>query len=113
MISGPAFESGKDAGQRLCRLFAELEYELDFGDPPLERIESVVTALCNATTAFSPNPIFIGFLSAFMREDACSTDILNIWGLGQLKSDQSEIAPMCNMPSDSGLFAFADWTRRI
>lgn len=109
------YEDGKLAGQRVIALFAdlgsgaELEHVLSTGAPSIEEVESVLQQVWARSSSDQPEARFVGFISQLLRGRSC-TDLLNIWSLRQIRDDQSGVAPICNIPVESGLFAFSDWT---
>jgi hypothetical protein len=108
-------DEGKLAGQKVIRLFAdlgaeaELKHVLAMGVPSIEEVKSTLQQVWARSSSGAPEARFVGFLSQLIRGRSCS-DLLNIWGLQQILDDQAGVAPICNIPSESGLFAFADWT---
>ena len=108
-------DEGNLAGQKVIRLFAdlgaeaELKHVLAMGVPSIEEVKSTLQQVWARSSSGDPEARFVGFLSQLLRGRSCS-DLLNIWGLQQILDDQAGVAPMCNIPSESGLFAFAERT---
>lgn len=109
------YDDGILAGKKVLKLFsdlgttAELEHALATKAPAIEEVESVLKQIWARSSTDSPEARFVGFLSQLLCGRSCS-DLLNIWDMRQLMDDQQSVAPICNIPIESGLLAFADWT---
>ena len=108
---GNSFEDGQLAGQKLLALIRELGDELlHFSPIPLKQVEALLADVWSRSSKYAPDDVVVGFISQFMTASGYSTDILNMWGADQFLYEQEDCAPVCNLPTNSGIFAFADWT---
>jgi len=110
MALGDSFEDGQAGGQDLLKLFADLGYTQPPPPASPDRVASVVQALWSRSSTGEPHPAVLGFFSEVMPESSFHGNILCLWGLEQMRSDQDQVAPVCNIAPGSGLFAFAEWT---
>ena len=111
MVSGNTYEDGQLAAESLFRLFDDIGVRLRPNSaPPIDKTKRVLGELWARSSRYDPPPALLGFLSAIMYDDGYDGSILRVWGLDTLMHDQRDIAPICEIPPDSGLIAFADWT---
>jgi hypothetical protein len=109
------FENGRRAGERLLRLFADLNGTVT--DPqgtlipaPLDTVSAVLKEIWSWSTKDELPEYDLGLFSTFLTVSGHSTNIIEMWGTNGLLSEQKSCAPMCNLPADSGIFGFAYWT---
>jgi hypothetical protein len=103
-------ETRLNAGQQLLRLFADLGDSSPLIPAPLETISKVLDEIWSWSHSGAPNVLAMEFFSQVLTLRGHSTRILDILGTNRILSEQKGCAPMCNIPAESGLFAFAYWT---
>ncbi len=106
---GNPIDTRPNAGQQLLRLLADLG-ENPLTPAPRETIATVLKEIWGWSNSGEPNESVLDFFSQILPLSGHFTNILHIWGTDQFLYDQKNCAPMCNIPSASGLFAFADWS---
>ncbi len=104
------FETGRIAGQQLKKLFADLNDSEPLTPAPLETISSMLKEIWSWSSAYNLPDEVLGIFSEILPKANHSTSIIEIWGTDQFLHQQKDCAPMCNIPANSGLFAFAHWT---
>ena len=113
MIAGNSFEDGQLAGQKLLKLFADLGQLHSFKPAPFNTVEQVISKVWSWSSNNEPHDMVLGFFSQILSESGYNTKILEVWGTDQFLHDQEDVAPICNIPNDSGIFAFAHWTGEL
>jgi hypothetical protein len=108
---GSAFTSGQLAAKPLLTLLAKFgEESMPLKPASVETVQKVLQEIWSCSTSGEPDERVLGFFSQILSERGYSSDILNLWGTDQLFYEQEHTAPISNIPMDSGLLAFADWT---
>lgn len=104
------FETGRIAGQQLTRLFSDLNSSEPLTPAPLETVSSVLKEIWSWSSRQFPPDDVLGIFATILPKSNHSTSIIEIWGTDRLLHEQKQSAPTCNMPANSGMFAFAHWT---
>jgi len=110
MVTGNSFEDGKLAGQKLLKLFADLGQLHSLKPAPFETVENVIKKVWSWSSSSEPHDVVLGFLSQVLSEKGHASKIIEVCGTDQFLHDQEDCAPVCNIPNESGIFAFAHWT---
>jgi len=105
-----SFEDGKRAGQKLLTLFADLGQAFELKPVPLETVEQLLQEVWSWSSKSKPSDVVVGFFSQILPADGYSSRVLNVWGADEFLLSQEDLAPVCNIPRDAGIFGFADWT---
>ena len=113
MVTGDSFEDGKLAGQKLLKLFADLGQLHALKPAPFNTVEKVLKEVWSWSSNIKPSDRVLGFFSQILSENGYDSTIVNVWGTDQFLHEQEDVAPICNIPKDSGIFAFADWTGEL
>lgn len=105
------FDAGVAAGQRLLSLFRELGTDIDvLPSPSPEELERIFQFIWAQNTIDRPYQSVKGFLSTVLRRSTYDAKIMHLYGSSDLIEAQSEYAPLCNLPSASGIITFGYWT---
>ena len=113
MVMRNTFEDGKLAGQKLRELFGDIGNAFALEPVPAKTTEQVLQEVWALSSNSKPHDVVLGFFSEILSHSGYGSMILNVWGADYFLHGQEEEAPICNLPNDSGIFAFADWTGEI
>ena len=113
MVAGDSFEDGQVAGQKLLKLFADIGQLNILKPAPLNTVEKVLNEVWSWSSNSKPSDRVLGLFSQILSEKGYQSAILEIWGTDQFLDEQEDVAPICNIPNDSGIFAFAHWTGEL
>lgn len=106
-----SFDDGFKAAEKLVSLFADIGATEPLDLAPPDQVETVLNALWARSTKSAPSDLARGFFTHIVTKTGYSdTDIISLWGVDTLLQEQDDCAPICNIPNDAGIFAFADWT---
>jgi len=105
------FEDGAKAGQLLIRLFRDLGTDVDrLTRPSAEELDRICQFIWSQNTIEHPYHSVRGFLSTVLRRETYCAEIMHVYGTTEIIEAQSEYAPICNLPSMSGMITFGYWT---
>ena len=105
------FEQGVTAGNNLLALLVELEPELEtqcdvFLKP--DELQPIYDWIVTRSQRYA-YPYLEGFFSRIIKPTELNSCIVTLWGADEFIENQSQYAPICNLPSEAKFFQFGYW----